>query len=137
MFHFDIHQQFFSELEKREREFGIKKIQLGLGTLEAVFLNVAKKAALQTFNPKENMKLLTLSSGAALQVPLGAEYVKIPGSESHRNRRGLMVDVFRAQDDTGNLCISGHSAENPVPPNLLLTTASQVTAAGNTSCCCK
>nr|XP_027124397.1 ABC transporter A family member 11-like [Coffea arabica] len=131
----EILARFFSELEKRESEFGIKSIQIGLGTLEEVFLNIAKKAALQTFNPKENMKTLTLPSGATLQVPLGAEYVKIPGTESRQNPRGLMVDIFWAQDDTGNLCISGHSAEKPVPPDLQLTAASSVTSTRK-SCSC-
>lgn len=127
---------FFSELEKRESEFGIKSIQLGLGTLEEVFLNVAKRAALETFNPKENMKTLTLPSGAMLQVAPGAEYVKIPGTESHQNPRGLMVDIFWAQDDTGNLCIAGHSAEKPVPPDLQLITASLVTSTRKGCSCC-
>ncbi|CDP14838.1 unnamed protein product [Coffea canephora] len=66
-----------AKLEMRESEFGIKSIQLGLGTLEEVFLNIAKKAALQTFNPKENTKTLTLPSGATLQARTFTEYVKI------------------------------------------------------------
>ncbi|XP_078158441.1 ABC transporter A family member 2-like [Carex rostrata] len=35
---------FFAELEERESEFGISDIQLGLTTLEEVFLNIAKQA---------------------------------------------------------------------------------------------
>lgn len=52
-----------------------------------------------------------------MQVHLGAKYVEIPGSVSPDNLRGLMVEVYWEQDDNGNLCISGHSNETPVPSN--------------------
>lgn len=42
----------------------------------------------------------------------------IPGTESAENPRGIMVQVFWEQDESGGLCISGHSAEIAVPPNL-------------------
>lgn len=29
-----------------------------------------------------------------------------------------MVEVYWAQDEAGSLCISGHSAEVPVPPHI-------------------
>ena len=29
-----------------------------------------------------------------------------------------MVEVYWDQDDTGGLCISGHSAESPIPPHV-------------------
>ena len=42
----------------------------------------------------------------------------IPGTESKENPRGTMVEVFWDQDDYGTLCISGHSDETPIPPNI-------------------
>ena len=53
-----------------------------------------------------------------IQVPVGARYVGIPGTESEENPRGVMVEVQWEQDDTGSLCISGHSPETPVPPSI-------------------
>lgn len=49
-----------------------------------------------------------------LQVPKGARFVGIPGSESAENPSGLMVEVFWDQDESGNLCISGYSQEMPI-----------------------
>ena len=45
----------------------------------------------------------------------------IPGTESSENPRGLMVEVHWEQDETGSLCISGHSAETPIPPDVQFT----------------
>jgi hypothetical protein len=52
------------------------------------------------------------------QIPLGAKFVGIPGTESEENPRGIMVEVYWEQDDSGTLCISGHSPEISVPPNV-------------------
>ncbi|CAI9112240.1 OLC1v1012659C1 [Oldenlandia corymbosa var. corymbosa] len=109
---------FFAELQEREREFGITDIQLGLTTLEEVFLNIAKKAELEAAIFEERFASLTLDSGMSIQVPIGARFVGIPGTESSENPRGLMVEVYWEQDDTGELCISGHSLEAPIPPNI-------------------
>lgn len=53
-----------------------------------------------------------------MQVPVGARFVGIPGTESAENPRGVMVEVQWEQDDTGSLCISEHSPETPVPPGI-------------------
>lgn len=53
-----------------------------------------------------------------LQIPVGARFIGIPGTESAENPRGVMVEVYWVQDDTGSLCISGHSPETPIPPNV-------------------
>ena len=53
-----------------------------------------------------------------LQVPVGARFVGVPGTESEERPRGIMVEVYWEQDDSGALCISGHSDEIPVPPNV-------------------
>lgn len=61
-------QKFFTELQGREEEFGIADIQLGLTTLEEVFLNIAKQAELETAAAEGTFVTLTLNSGASLQV---------------------------------------------------------------------
>ncbi|KAG6632961.1 hypothetical protein I3843_12G015800 [Carya illinoinensis] len=110
--------KFFENLEDRKEEFGISDIQLGLTTLEEVFLNIARQAELESAAVEGRLETLTLTSGASVQIPVGARFVGIPGTESEENPRGIMVEVYWEQDDTGALCISGHSAEIPVPPNV-------------------
>ncbi|KAK9090668.1 hypothetical protein Sjap_023845 [Stephania japonica] len=106
---------FFSELQERVEEFGIADIQLGLTTLEEVFLNIAKKAELENAVAEGAMVTLTLSTGAELTVPKGARYIGIPGTESAVSPRGLMVEVYWERDESGSLCISGHSPQTPIP----------------------
>ena len=53
-----------------------------------------------------------------LQIPVGARFIGIPGTESTENPRGVMVEVYWVQDDSGALCISGHSPKTPIPPNV-------------------
>ncbi|CDP12364.1 unnamed protein product [Coffea canephora] len=111
-------KNFFAELQEREREFGIADIQLGLTTLEEVFLNIAKQAELETAIAEERYETLTLNSGRSIQVPVGARFIGIPGTETAENPGGTMVEVYWNQDDTGGLCISGHSTESPIPPHV-------------------
>lgn len=114
---------FFAELQDREREFGIADIQLGLTTLEEVFLNIARQAELENSAAQGILATLTLTtSGTSVQIPVGARYVGIPGTESAENPKGVMVEVYWEQDDTGALCISGHSPETAVPEGVELTT---------------
>ena len=61
-------QKFFDELQDRQGEFGISDIQLGLTTLEEVFLNIAKQAELESAAAEGRMETLTLTSGASVQV---------------------------------------------------------------------
>ena len=61
-------QKFFEELQDREDEFGIADIQLGLATLEEVFLNIARKAELESATAEGRLVTLTLTSGVLLQV---------------------------------------------------------------------
>uniref|UniRef100_A0A8R7RD17 ABC transporter domain-containing protein n=1 Tax=Triticum urartu TaxID=4572 RepID=A0A8R7RD17_TRIUA len=70
--------RFFGELQDREREFGISDIQLGLTTLEEVFLNIAKQAELESSTAEGTLVTLNLSSGASIQIPKGARFVGIP-----------------------------------------------------------
>ncbi|XAR50078.1 Sulfate-transporting ATPase [Bertholletia excelsa] len=109
---------FFAELQDREREFGIADIQLGLTTLEEVFLNIAKKAELENAAAEGSLATLTLTSGTILQIPIGARFIGIPGTQSGENPRGVMVEVYWEQDDSGALCISGHSPETPIPSHV-------------------
>ncbi|KAF3322075.1 ABC transporter A family member 2-like protein [Carex littledalei] len=111
---------FFAELQDRESEFGISDIQLGLTTLEEVFLNIAKQAELESSAAEGNLVTLNLTSGSSIQVPKGVRFVGIPGTESEENPRGMMVEVYWETDDAGTLCISGHSPETPIPANVEL-----------------
>ncbi|KAJ6749152.1 ABC TRANSPORTER A FAMILY MEMBER 1-RELATED [Salix purpurea] len=108
---------FFAELQERQREFCISDIQLGLATLEEVFLNIAKQAELESAAAEGKMVTLALTSGKSVQIPVGARFVGIPETESPENPNGIMVEVYWEQDDFGSLCISGHSDEIPVPYN--------------------
>ncbi|XP_030949383.1 ABC transporter A family member 2-like isoform X5 [Quercus lobata] len=109
-------RKFFKDLEERKREFGITDIQIGLTTLNEVFLNIAKKAELESAIAEGRLTTLTLTSGTSFQILIGAQLVRIPESESAENPTGLMVEVYWDQDDAGNLRISGHSDEMPIPP---------------------
>ena len=60
----------------------------------------------------------TLCTAMAMQIPVGARFVGIPGTESADNPRGIMVEVYWDQDESGALCISGHSDETPIPSNV-------------------
>ncbi|KAJ0106704.1 hypothetical protein Patl1_17825 [Pistacia atlantica] len=111
-------EELLTELQDREREFGIADIQLGLSTLEEVFLNIAKQAELDNAAAEGRLVTLNLSSGALIEIPPGARFVGIPGTETAENPRGIMVEVYWQQDDSGALCISGHSTETPIPPNV-------------------
>ncbi|KAL3528348.1 hypothetical protein ACH5RR_007670 [Cinchona calisaya] len=111
---------FFAELEDRKTEFGIADIQLGLTTLEEVFLNIAKKAQLESAAADGSFESLTLNSGLSVQIPVGARFVGIPGTESTENPNGMMVEIFWEQDDSGALCISHHSQEMPIPSHVQL-----------------
>ncbi|KAL7222981.1 hypothetical protein ACSBR1_024627 [Camellia fascicularis] len=115
---------FFAELQDREREFGIADIQLGLTTLEEVFLNIAQQAELESAAAEGRTETLTLTSGTELQIPVGARFIGIPGTESPENPKGLMVEVYWEQDDSGALCISGHSPETPTPPHVQIAASS-------------
>ncbi|XP_026438508.1 ABC transporter A family member 11-like [Papaver somniferum] len=108
---------FFDKLEDQKNEFGIGDIQLGLTTLEEVFLNIAKKAEFENAPNEGNLVTLTLTSGKKLRIPKGANYVGIPKTESEENPRGVLVEVIWEQDENGFLKMSGHSKEYPVPPN--------------------
>ncbi|XP_028763397.1 ABC transporter A family member 2-like isoform X2 [Neltuma alba] len=109
---------FFEELHDKEEEFGISDIQLGLATLEEVFLNIARKAELESAAAEGSLTNLTLTSGESVKIPVGARFVGIPGTESAENPRGIMVEVYWEQDDTGALCIAGHSRQVSVPPSV-------------------
>ncbi|CAN1778840.1 ABC transporter A family member 11 [Linum perenne] len=62
----------FAELEDRQRELGIRDIQLGLATLEEVFLNIARQAEVESATAEGRFVTLNLTSGASLEIPVGA-----------------------------------------------------------------
>lgn len=61
-------QNFFAELQDRQSEFSISDIQLGLTTLEEVFLNIARQAELEAAITEGRLVTLTLTSGASFDV---------------------------------------------------------------------
>ncbi|KAJ7195011.1 hypothetical protein O6H91_Y513100 [Diphasiastrum complanatum] len=106
---------FFTKLQSRQSELGISDIQLSLTTLEEVFLNIARKAELETAAAEGRFESLVVTSDLTFQVPIGAEYVVVSDSITEENPGGLIVEVYWQQDDTGALCISGYSG--PKPPS--------------------
>ncbi|XP_068652265.1 ABC transporter A family member 2-like [Aristolochia californica] len=121
---------FFAELQDREGEFGISDIQLGLTTLEEVFLNIAKKAELEDALAEGRWVPLTLDSGRSLEIPRGARFIGIPGTVTTENPQGLMIEVYWEHDEAGALCISGHSSETPIPPTVQPIAASSTSQRG-------
>ncbi|KAF9667756.1 hypothetical protein SADUNF_Sadunf15G0056500 [Salix dunnii] len=125
-------KDFFAELQARQSEFNVSDIQLGLATLEEVFLNIAKQAELENAAAEGKMVTLDLTSGKSVQIPVGARFVGVPETNSSENPGGIMVEVYWVQDDSGSLCISGHSNEMPVPSNVQpLPSAPQLLARTN------
>ncbi|KAG8366121.1 hypothetical protein BUALT_Bualt17G0042900 [Buddleja alternifolia] len=112
---------FFSDLESRERQFGILNAEIGLATLEEVFLNIANKAELEsrdtveTTTTVQSMQTVYLPSGIPVSAPTGARFVDVPGSKTRQNPRGLMVEIFWQYDPQGNLFVAGVSPEMLVP----------------------
>ncbi|URD75953.1 ABC transporter [Musa troglodytarum] len=105
---------FFVELQDREKEFGILDIQLGLTTLEEVFLKMARPAELDS-SSTEDLVTLDLSPRFTIQVPKLARFVGIPGTESSEHPRGLMVEISWGEDDIGKPCIYAHKPVTGVP----------------------
>ncbi|KAL2935075.1 ABC transporter A family member 2 [Bienertia sinuspersici] len=110
----------FGEVQDRKNEFGITDIQLGLATLEEVFLNIAKQEEMEIAAAEGKNVTLSLTSGTSIQIPIGARFIGIPGTESAENPHGTMVEVYWGQDESGNPEILGHSPEKPIPPSLNL-----------------
>lgn len=65
-----------------------------------------------------------------MQIPVGARFIGIPATESAENPRGTMVEVYWEQDDSGALCISGHSPETPIPPHVQFNDSSTAPSSG-------
>lgn len=61
-------QAFFDELQDKETEFGIADIQISLTTLEEVFLNIAKKAELESAAEEGRFETVVLPDGGSLKV---------------------------------------------------------------------
>ncbi|XP_024541685.1 ABC transporter A family member 2 [Selaginella moellendorffii] len=112
---------FFEELSYKSKELGITDIQLGLTTLEDVFLNIAKRAELQ--NSEGRLEQLRLSDGMVLMVPVGTRYFPVPGTVTEDHPLGMMVEIFWQQDENGSLCIRDFSELRPAPETLAMDQA--------------
>lgn len=86
-------QNFFNELEERKKEFGIADIQISLTTLNEVFLNIAKKAELESAAAEGRLTTLTLTSGVSFQVH-NFFYVTILFIESYCLVLAYSFDLF-------------------------------------------
>jgi len=92
-------------------------LQLGLTTLEEVFLTISRQADLENAAAEGRFEKLTVN-GVTLKVPIGAQQVRIPNTVSSENPHGLMVEVFWQQDDVGALRIARHTDPMPAPETL-------------------
>ncbi|XP_074316992.1 ABC transporter A family member 2-like [Silene latifolia] len=119
----DLLKRMFGEFQDKQEEFGVADIQLGLTNLEEVFLNISRQAELESSASEGRFVAVTLTSGTSMKmlIPVGARHVGIPGTANAENPNGVMVEIYWEQDESGNLCISGHSPATPVPPNVQLT----------------
>eukprot|EP00245_Coleochaete_scutata_P012781 TRINITY_DN5005_c0_g1_i1.p1 TRINITY_DN5005_c0_g1~~TRINITY_DN5005_c0_g1_i1.p1 ORF type:complete len:1006 (-),score=193.03 TRINITY_DN5005_c0_g1_i1:975-3992(-) len=106
---------FFKMLKERKTELGITDVQLSLSTLEEVFLNIARQAELETAQAEGRFEMVTLDNGTVIRVPIGAQFVGVPGTATAQNPMGFMVEVYWQQDDTGTLRVSGQSDLMPIP----------------------
>eukprot|EP00270_Netrium_digitus_P003854 TRINITY_DN1466_c0_g1_i1.p1 TRINITY_DN1466_c0_g1~~TRINITY_DN1466_c0_g1_i1.p1 ORF type:complete len:971 (+),score=291.84 TRINITY_DN1466_c0_g1_i1:469-3381(+) len=105
---------FFEELRRRRDSLGVTDLQLSLTTLEEVFLNIAREAELESAHTEGRYEVIQLSD-LSVKLPVGAEFVFVPGTESEAAPHGMMVEVEWQQDDTGALKIGRHSDLTPAP----------------------
>ncbi|CAK9263325.1 unnamed protein product, partial [Sphagnum jensenii] len=104
--------EFFRLLEDHKAQLGVTDLQMGLTTLEEVFLTITKQADLENAAAEGRVETLTVD-GQAMNVPIGTQYIMVPNSISTAMPNGLMVEIYWQQDDEGALRISGQS--EPIP----------------------
>lgn len=63
-----------------------------------------------------------------VQIPIGARFIAIPGTQTAESMSGSMVEVYWQQDDSGSLCIAGNSEPIPVPPNIQVGATTTITS---------
>ncbi|KAL0019978.1 hypothetical protein WJX79_005180 [Trebouxia sp. C0005] len=100
---------FLQELEAVGAELGVTDLNIGLTTLEEVFLTIARKAEVEAAAQEgRSSETVYLPGGALLKVPLGEEYATVEGC-------GEQYQVKWAQDESGNLQIlEYHPIQAPV-----------------------
>ena len=95
---------FLEELRARRDELGITDVQMGLTTLEEVFLSIAKDAErLAALADNKSCTLAVTIEGRVFNVvvPWGCDAVQLPTT-------GEIVKVAWAQDDEGRLVYNYH-----------------------------
>jgi hypothetical protein len=105
-------QDFFRVLEHRKTQLGVTDLQMGLTTLEEVFLTITKQADLENAAAEGRVETLTIH-GQTMNVPVGTRYIRVPNSVSTDVPNGLMVEIYWQQDEFGAMRISGHSEPTP------------------------
>jgi len=103
---------FFRLLEHRKTQLGVTDLQMGLTTLEEVFLTITKQADLENAAAEGRVETLTIH-GQSMNVPVGTRHIRVPNSVSTDVPNGLMVEIYWQQDEFGAMRISGHSEPTP------------------------
>ncbi|KAH7443557.1 hypothetical protein KP509_02G040100 [Ceratopteris richardii] len=105
--------EFFDELQDKQLAFGIADIQMSLTTLEEVFLNIARKAELESAAEEGRFETVILPNGTSMKVPIGATFITVPDSQTDDHPQGMMIKLDWTQDESGNLCLARQS--DPIP----------------------
>ncbi|CAM6024303.1 unnamed protein product [Sphagnum balticum] len=108
---------FFRLLEHHKIQLGVTDLQMGLTTLEEVFLTITKQADLENAAAEGRVETLTIH-GQTMNVPVGTRYIRVPNSVSTDVPSGLMVEIYWQQDEFGAMRISGHSEPTPAGASL-------------------
>lgn len=100
---------FLQELEAVGAQLGVTDLNIGLTSLEEVFLTIARKAEVEAAAQEGRCsETVYLPGGALLKVPLGEEYATVEGSDEQ-------YQVKWAQDESGNLqVLEYHPIQTPV-----------------------
>lgn len=90
---------FLRQLDASRGELGVTDVQIGLASLEEVFLSIARKAEVDAAAAEGRRAVeILLPDGHRLEVPLGAEFASCAES-------GVHYAIKWAQDAEGNLAV--------------------------------
>lgn len=118
--------RFFTDLREKKEKLGYTDLQLSLTTLEEVFLNIVRTSELETAQAEDRYETITLQDGTELNVPVGAQYVRMPSMGSGpEHEPAMVVEISWLQDDSGVLRVSQHSEPKALPQGVLNTEVSE------------
>eukprot|EP00898_Chlorokybus_atmophyticus_P003418 jgi/Chlat1/4077/Chrsp26S08850 len=120
---------FMTKLRDRSAELQLADIQLSLTTLDEasgacikallfnhsavalVFLRISREAELEVAQTDNRFEQVQLPDGRYVPVPIGAERVAVPDTETAEMPFGLLLNVQWAQDESGTLAIANFYVE--------------------------